>query len=77
MKSTSIPKRAAIWRHRVAKWPVSTIKTLSPGDSVLTIAASQAPVPDDGKITTGPAVWKILWLPSSTARPSSANWALR
>ena len=34
------------WRHRVAKWPVSTIRTLSPGDSVLTIAASQAPVPD-------------------------------
>ena len=59
------------------KWPVSTIRTLSPGDSVLTIAASQAPVPDDGKIITGPAVWKILWLPSSTARPSSANWALR
>ena len=76
-KSTSIPKRPAIWRHRVAKWPVSTIRTLSPGESVLTIAASQAPVPDEGKMTTGPEVWKILWLPSSTARPSSANWALR
>jgi len=76
-KSTSMPKRPAIWRHRVAKWPVSTISTLSPGDSVLTIAASQAPVPDEGKITTGPAVWKIFWLPSSTVRPSSPNSALR
>ncbi|MGY3457587.1 hypothetical protein ACVWW5_003037 [Bradyrhizobium sp. LM3.4] len=76
-KSTSMPNRPAIWRHRVAKWPVSTISTLSPGDSVLTIAASQAPVPDEGKITTGPAVWKIFRLPSSTARPSSPNSALR
>ena len=49
MKSTSMPQRAAICRHSVAKWPVSTISTLSPGDSVLTIAASQAPVPEDGK----------------------------
>ena len=56
-----MPKRAAICRHSVAKWPVSTISTLSPGDSVLTIAASQAPVPDEGKMTTGPAVWKIFW----------------
>ena len=54
MKSTSMPKRPAIWRHSVAKWPVSTISTLSPGDSVLTIAASQAPVPEDGKMMTGP-----------------------
>ena len=31
-----------------AKWPVSAISTRSPGDSVLTSAASQAPVPDAG-----------------------------
>ena len=31
--------------HSVANWPVSTISTRSPGDSVLTSAASQAPVP--------------------------------
>src|SRR6478752_10547958 len=61
--STSIPQRAAMLRHSVAKWPVSTIRTLSPGDSVLTIAASHAPVPDDGKIITGPEVWKIFWQP--------------
>ena len=33
--------------------------------------------PDDGKITTGPEVWNIFWLPSSTLRPSSPNSALR
>ena len=72
-----MPQRFAMLCHSVAKWPVSTISTLSPGDSVLTIAASQAPVPEDGKIMTGPAVWKIFWLPSSTLRPSSPNSALR
>jgi hypothetical protein len=77
MKSTSMPQRAAIWRHSVAKWPVSTISTWSPGDRVLTMAASQAPVPEDGKMITGPVVWKIFWLPASTALPSSANSALR
>src|SRR5258708_39373742 len=65
-----MPHRAAICRHSVAKCPVSTIKTLSPGDSVLTIAASQAPVPEDGKMITGPEVLKIFWLPSRTARPN-------
>ena len=45
---TSRPRRSAIARHRVAKWPVSKASTRSPGESVLTSAASQAPVPDDG-----------------------------
>jgi hypothetical protein len=31
--------------HSVANWPVSTISTRSPGDSVFTSAASHAPVP--------------------------------
>ncbi len=39
--------------HSTANWPVSTISTRSPGESVLTRAASQAPVPDDGKMMTG------------------------
>src|ERR1700716_1617953 len=77
MKSTSMPQRAAICRHSVAKWPVSTIRTLSPGESVLTIAASQAPVPDEGKIITGPAVLKIFWQPWNTAFASSAKAGLR
>jgi hypothetical protein len=77
MKSTSMPQRPAICRHRVAKWPVSTISTLSPADRVLTMAASQAPVPEDGNTMTGPLVLNTFWQPSNTALPSSANWALR
>ena len=42
------PRRVAISLHSVAKWPVSNIRTLSPGDSVLTSDASHAPVPDAG-----------------------------
>jgi hypothetical protein len=47
-QATSRPSRSAIARHSVAKWPVSKASTRSPGESVLTSAASQAPVPDDG-----------------------------
>src|ERR1700710_948411 len=46
--STSSLNFSAMPRHSTANWPVSAISTLSPGDSVLTIAASQAPVPDEG-----------------------------
>jgi hypothetical protein len=42
------PSLSAIFFHSDAKWPVSYISTLSPGDSVLTSAASHAPVPDAG-----------------------------
>ena len=45
---TSSPRRSAIARHNVAKWPVSNASTRSPGDSVLTSAASHAPVPEAG-----------------------------
>src|SRR5215470_88627 len=48
MKSTSSLNFSAMPRHSTANWPVSHISTLSPGTSVLTIAASHAPVPDDG-----------------------------
>src|ERR1700716_3347413 len=47
-KSTSSLNFSAMPSHSTANWPVSAIRTLSPGDSVLTIAASHAPVPDDG-----------------------------
>ncbi len=46
--STSSLNLSAMPRHSTANWPVSAISTLSPGDSVLTIAASQAPVPEAG-----------------------------
>ena len=42
------PSFVAIFCHSVAKCPVSNISTLSPGESVLTSAASHAPVPDAG-----------------------------
>ncbi len=45
MNSVLRPSFSAIAFHSEANWPVSTISTLSPGDSVLTSAASQAPVP--------------------------------
>src|SRR6202166_5103870 len=48
MKSMSSLNFSAMPRHSTANWPVSAISTLSSGDSTLTIAASQAPVPDDG-----------------------------
>jgi len=48
MKSMSSLNLLAMPCQSTANCPVSTISTLSPGDSVLTIAASQAPVPDDG-----------------------------
>src|ERR1700704_4811857 len=47
-KSTSSLNFSAMPSHSTANWPVSPISTLSPGTSVLTIAASHAPVPDDG-----------------------------
>src|SRR5260370_11854377 len=47
-KSTSSLNLSAMPSHSTANWPVSGISTLSPGCSVLTIAASQAPVPDAG-----------------------------
>ena len=46
--SGASPRRSAIFFHSVAKWPVSYINTASPGLSVLTSAASHAPVPDAG-----------------------------
>ena len=44
----SRPSRSAISCHSVANQPVRHISTASPGDSVLTSAASQAPVPEAG-----------------------------
>ena len=76
--SGASPRRSANCRHRLAKCPVSYISTRSPGDKVLTRAASQAPVPEAGKMTTGPAVLKIRLTPSSTscARPRNSGAAV-
>ena len=47
-QTTSSPSRSAIARQSVAKCPVSNARTRSPGESVLTSAASHAPVPEAG-----------------------------
>ena len=48
MNSACSPSLVAMDFHSVAKWPVSYISTLSPGDIVFSSAASHAPVPDEG-----------------------------
>jgi hypothetical protein len=48
MNSGSRPSLTAMIFHSVAKCPVSYISTLSPGERVLSRAASHAPVPDEG-----------------------------
>jgi hypothetical protein len=46
--STSRPRRAASFCHKLAKCPVSAISTRSPAESEFTSAASHAPVPEAG-----------------------------
>ena len=53
---TSRPIRCAKSIHKWLNWPNREAKTLSPGESVLQREASQAPVPDEGKINTCPSV---------------------
>ncbi len=48
MNSTSSESFFAILCHSEAKWPVSTMSTLSRAESVFTRAASHAPVPEAG-----------------------------
>ena len=42
------------WEHDGRDWPNREASTLSPGESVLVIAASQPPVPDAGKMKAWP-----------------------
>ena len=72
-KVGSSPRRFAISLQSEANQPVRGISTASPGESVLTSAASHAPVPEAGKITTGPLVWKTRLRPVRTERPSVAK----
>jgi hypothetical protein len=46
------------WHRSIQRWlnmPNRAASTVSPGDSVLVIAASQPPVPVDGRMITSPA----------------------
>ena len=47
-RSTSMPYAAAVFAKPVEKWPFTHASTRSPGESVLTSAASHAPVPEPG-----------------------------
>jgi len=71
--SASSPSFTAMLFHSVAKWPVSYIRTLSPGESALLSAASHAPVPEDGKINTALRVLNTVLTPASTLRPRRLN----
>ena len=73
MNSGLRPRRSAIFFQSVANWPVSTISTLSPADSVLVSAASQAPVPVAVKMMTGLVVLKMVLMPSNARLASLAN----
>ena len=72
-KSTASPSDVAISCQSVAKCPVSKNSTRSPGLSVLTRAASQAPVPVAGNISTGLVVPNTGLIFSSSRRPSAWN----
>ena len=53
---TSAPKTEAMSVKRLPKTPIVAFITVSPGDSVLTTAASIAAVPDPVMIQTSPSV---------------------
>ena len=57
--------------HNTANWPVSKVSTWSPGESVLTSADSQPPVPEAGKIITG-----CLVLNTGRMRSKISAWSL-
>ena len=54
--TTSAPNTEAMSVNRLPKTPIVALITLSPGDSVLTTAASIAAVPDPVIIQTSPSV---------------------
>ena len=53
--------------HRAAKCPAFSTSALPPGGTVLTAAASIAPVPDAVRIITSFLVWKTSLSPSVTS----------
>ena len=75
--SISSPKRSATPLHRVANMPLSNISTGSPGDSVLTIPASQAPVADPGYMATGPEALNSRRKRGISSSAISANFGPR
>ena len=72
--STSKPSRSAMSIHRWLNWPKREASNLSPGESVLVSAASQAPVPEEGKMKAWPfSVLNTFFRSSSTLRDRSGK----
>jgi hypothetical protein len=60
--------------HRLLKVPKLAASTGSPGQSVLSRVASQAPVPLEGNTKTSPrSVWKTRFKSRSSGRLKSGN----
>ena len=75
---TSSPSISAIFTQRCENCPKRDISTLSPGFSVLVIAASHAPVPEPGNIITSPVVvLKTLFRPSNRGSVNAAKSGAR
>ena len=53
--------------QRAAKWPALRTSALPPGGTVLTAAASIAPVPEAVRIRTSFCVWNTSFSPSTTS----------
>ena len=60
-------------RKRSPKLPIVTPRTRSPGESVLTTAASIAPVPEDVRTYRSFSVWKARLRLAVVRRSISAN----
>src|SRR5262245_15880153 len=63
--------------QRSANLPARTMATVSPGESVLTTAASIAPVPEHVRGITSCAVWKIRLSPARTSTKSASYSGVR
>ena len=70
---TSAPYASAIAANRSPNDPMLTESTLSPGDSVFTIADSSPPVPDVLRTSTSLLVSKKSFSRSATREMSAAN----
>ncbi len=76
--STLRPRRSAMSTQSSENWPKRLISTLSPTASVLVIADSQAPVPEDGKMNTRPSfILKTFFRSSKIGNVNFGNSGLR
>src|SRR5437016_8451050 len=80
MMSTRRPCRWARSIHRWLNWPYRGARTRSPGDNVLTRAASQPPVPVAGKMNAWPVVvlkrfFKSRSSPAVSAGKAEDRWS--